>query len=114
MKQYKALIFDLDGTLIDNPSSEKSYILWLILTLRLEFKQYYAAVKFIFRWFRVFKSRIFVRNKAYLCGLPVEKTTLQAKQFTAAKLFTRIRPSIKKILDQHIENGEIEQNGEIQ
>ena len=103
----KLVLFDLDGTIINNPSSENSYILWLMRTGRLGIKQYFFATKFIFKWIWRFKMQVFVKNKSYLSRLSVNKITQEAQHFTQTYLLSRIRPNIEKLIEQHRANGDI-------
>lgn len=103
----KLVFFDLDGTLIDNPSSEKLYFLWLLLHGYIGIKQILRALKFTIKWFNKFKSEILVKNKAYLYQLPVKKITKNAQQFTITKLLPRLRPYIVQRLIQHQTAGDI-------
>jgi HAD superfamily phosphoserine phosphatase-like hydrolase len=103
----KLIFFDLDGTLIDNPSSEKLYLFWLFAHGHIKIKQMFAVLKFLVKWVHKFKLEVFVKNKAYLYGLPIEETVQKAKQFTAAKLLSRLRPCIVERLKQHQAEGDI-------
>lgn len=103
----RIVFFDLDGTLIDNPSSEKLYFLWLAMHGYIKIKQIIYVLKFIVKWAHKFKSETLVKNKAYLYGLPLEKTIQNAKQFAATKLLSRLRPHIIQRLKQHQTRGDI-------
>lgn len=102
----RLVFFDLDGTLINNPSSEKLYFLWLITHRKIGLKQIAYFLKFCCRWFLQMKFMVFVKNKAYLFGLPFEKTIADAKGFTKTKLLPRLRPTIIKLLKKHQRNGD--------
>lgn len=102
----KLVFFDLDGTLINNPSSEKLYVFWLLAHGHIGIKQIIYSLKFIGKWLHKFKSEIMVKNKAYLCGLPVEETIQKAKQFTRQKLLPRLRSHIIERLKQHQAQGD--------
>ena len=101
------MFFDLDGTLINNPSSEKLYLFWLVVHGYIGIKQIIYTLKFIGKWLHKFKSEILVKNKAYLCDLSMEETIQKAKQFTRAKLLPRLRPHIIERLKQHQAKGDI-------
>ena len=103
----KLVFFDLDGTLINNPSSERLYLFWLFAHGHIGIKQIIYVLKFIGKWSHKFKSEILVKNKAYLCDLPVEETIQKAKQFTREKLLPRLRPCVVSRLKQHQARGDI-------
>lgn len=100
----KLVFFDLDGTLIDNPSSEIQFFFFLLKKRYFGWKQLCACVLFFFRWLWHFKGEIFIKNKAYFYGLSVDEITQIAVQFTEQKLLPTVRPQIKKILDEHRQN----------
>lgn len=97
----KLVIFDLDGTIIPNPSSEKLFLFWLIVHRYIGIKQIWQAALFIFKWFFHFKDEIFVRNKAYLYDLPVDKITTAARSFTTQKLLPKIRAEMRQKIEKH-------------
>jgi HAD superfamily hydrolase (TIGR01490 family) len=103
----KLIFFDLDGTLIDDPSSEKLYLFWLFTHGYIKAKQIIHVLKFIVKWSRKFKFEIFVKNKAYLYGLPTEETIQRAQKFAATKLLSRLRPRIVQRLKQHQDDGDV-------
>ncbi|EKE01067.1 MAG: hypothetical protein ACD_21C00227G0009 [uncultured bacterium] len=103
----KLVFFDLDGTLIDNPSSEKLYLFWLFTRNYIGIKQIASILKFIGKWSHKFKSEIFVKNKAYLYGMLVEETIQKAQRFTATKLLSRLRPHVTQRLKYHQASGDI-------
>ena len=103
----RLVFFDLDGTLIDDPSSEKSYIFWLITRRHIGLRQIIKALKFLAKWIGKLKYIAFVRNKAYLHGLPIKQTVQQAQQFTKKKLLSRLRQRIIARLKQHKADGDV-------
>lgn len=103
----KLVFFDLDGTLINNPSSENLYLFWLFVHGYIGIKQVICVLKFIGKWLCKFKSEILIKNKAYLCGLPMEETIQKAKQFAKIKLLPRLRLYVVERLKQHQANGDI-------
>lgn len=102
----KIVFFDLDGTLIDNPSSEKRFFFWLLTHGYLKPKQIFLAIEFFFRWLPKYKKQIFVKNKAWLTDLKIDEITSLAENFTEVKLLKSIRPKIKDILDDHLAKGD--------
>jgi HAD superfamily phosphoserine phosphatase-like hydrolase len=101
------VFFDLDGTLIDPPSSEKSF-LWYLFTQRvIGWKQYLNAALFALQWASSYKQYVFIKDKAYLADLPVDYIIPIAKSFTREKLLPRIRPSLKKLIEIHRQANDI-------
>jgi len=103
----KLVFFDLDGTLIDGPSSEIQFFLFLLQKCYFGFRQALASFVFIGRWFGHFKKEVFVKDKAYLNGLPVSDITSLATQFTQQRLLPSVRAHIKQRLDEHLRNKDI-------
>jgi HAD superfamily phosphoserine phosphatase-like hydrolase len=62
-------VFDIDGTLIAGPSTEKRFFLWLLRTGRLGPRQVFAWLFFLLRQSVIFGWGVFRKNKAYLAGL---------------------------------------------
>lgn len=103
----KLVFCDLDGTLIDNPSSEKLYLFWLLTHGYIGIKQIIYVLKFFGKWTHKFRSEILVKNKSYLYNLSVEETAQNAKRFVTEKLLSRLRPQIVQRLKQHQVSGDI-------
>lgn len=103
----KIVFFDLDGTLLDNPSSEIQFFLFLLKNRHFGWKQFLDSCIFTFRWLWQFKHEIFIKNKAYFSGLSVIKISQLADQYTSSKLLPNIRPRIKKLLDIHLQRQDI-------
>lgn len=103
----KLVIFDLDGTIIPNPSSEKLFLFWLIAHRYIGIKQIWQAAIYTFKWLLKFKDEIFVRNKAYLYDLPVDKITAAARSFATQKLLPKIRAAMREKIAEHHAAGDI-------
>lgn len=102
----KIVFFDLDGTLINNPSSEKRFFFWLLTHGYLKPKQIFLALMFFIRWLPKYKKQIFVKNKAWLTGLNVNEIAEVAAKFTERNLLKCVRPHVKQILDEHLARGD--------
>lgn len=100
------VIFDLDGTIIPNPSSEKQFLFWLIAHRYIGIVQLWQALLFTFKWLLRFKQEIFVRNKAYLYGLPINKITEAAQKFATQKLLPKIRSTLAQKIKEHRTRGD--------
>jgi phosphoserine phosphatase len=103
----KLVFFDLDGTLIDNPSSEVKFFFYLLKRRYFGWKQIWAAGIFWFRWLWRFKKEIFIKDKAYFYELLVSDISEVAAQFARQRLLPNIRLSIKELLDAHLQNKDI-------
>lgn len=62
-------VFDIDGTLVTGPSTEKRFFLWLLKTGRLGPRQILASLYFVLRYALRFGPHVLKKNKAYLSGL---------------------------------------------
>lgn len=101
------VIFDLDGTIIPNPSSEKLFLFWLIAHRYIGIPQLWQASIFTLKWLFRFKQEIFVRNKTYLYHLPVDKIIAKAQEFTIQKLLPKIRPTLAQKIKAHHDQGDV-------
>jgi len=103
----KIAFFDLDGTLIKEPSSESRFIWYLIKKRYVHFFHFFAAIKFTILNFHRYKSLVFKKNKAYLLGLSVEKIQDLAKSFVEERLIYCCRESMLTCLRGHQEKRDI-------
>jgi len=99
------ILFDLDGTLLPPPSSERRFIRYLIRERRLGARQTIAAIAFLFRYFGRYGWRAYRRNKAYLSGLPVDTIAREAIVFIDAVLIPALDPAMVRILNAHRREG---------
>ncbi len=67
----RLVVFDIDGTLVAGPSTEKRFFLRLLCAGRLGPRQIGAFLWFFVRWLPRFRSGVARKNKAYLYKLPV-------------------------------------------
>lgn len=103
----KIVFFDLDGTLTDNPSSEKLFFYWLIKNRHIGRNQLGSFVSFLCRWLPSLGRQVVVKNKAYLKGLSKQEVAALAAEFTTNRLLTRIRPRIQRFVDEHLAAGDV-------
>lgn len=103
----RIIFFDLDGTLINSPSTEKTFLRHLITEGKLSIKQYWHAALFVLRWFFTYKQYVFIKDKAYLSGLPVAEITALAVRLAYDELLKRIRPDIQERLLAHQKAGDV-------
>jgi HAD superfamily hydrolase (TIGR01490 family) len=76
-------IFDIDGTLIAGPSTERRFFWWLLRRGRLGLRQILAWLGFAIRHFRSSGRNVMRRNKAYLAGRSVATVERWAAEFVA-------------------------------
>lgn|GEM_PF-914687 len=102
----KLVFFDLDGTIINNPSSENRFIYFLMKNGHLGLKQIWECLVFLCKWSRYFKCEVLVKNKAYLTNLSVSDVVALAAQFTHQNLLPCIRPALRQCIDEHHRVGD--------
>ena len=100
------VFFDLDGTLIKGPSSEKRFFWFLLRRRVLSLRQLTAFLIFPLRWFKHYGKDVWKKNKAYLIGLRLDKIQHLASLFVAQTLLPNLRPVVKRRLEHHIEQGD--------
>lgn len=101
------VFFDLDGTLIDNPSSEKRFIFHLLKKGYFGWRQVWASFVFTLKWIWRFKLEIVVKNKGYLAGLPIDKINSLGTAFAKDRLLPLLRPHIASYIDEHQKQGDL-------
>jgi phosphoserine phosphatase len=103
----KIVFFDLDGTILPNPSSEKRFFFWLLMNGQIGLKQIWEALKYSFQRLCSFKNHVFVTNKAYLTGLSVTTIEKFAKDYSQKYLLPDVRLVLKNYIAQHQQAGDI-------
>jgi HAD superfamily hydrolase (TIGR01490 family) len=101
------VFFDLDGTLIKRPSSEKRFFMFLLRGGILRLRQLTAFLTFTLRWSAHLHMDVWKKNKAYLNGL--KQNTIQhfAGQFVHQALLPDLRPDVKRRLEDHLTQDDI-------
>jgi HAD superfamily hydrolase (TIGR01490 family) len=98
---------DVDGTLINGPSSEALFVAYLLEIGAIGPRQVLEGLAFFFRWSRAFGWDTAKKNKAYLTGLNVDEVRAAAQEFVREQLVTKVRESMRARIDEHRKNGEI-------
>jgi HAD superfamily phosphoserine phosphatase-like hydrolase len=75
----RLVLFDIDGTLITGPSTEKRFFWLLALRGLIGPRQVFAWVLFLLKHAPRFGSQVLKKNKAYLSGLRLEELRLLAR-----------------------------------
>jgi phosphoserine phosphatase len=101
----RAAIFDLDGTLIGLPSSERRFIGELWAERRIDWRRAGLFALFPLVWLPRFGKDVARRNKAYLSGLPVAEVEALGTGF-AHRLTAVVRPVLRARLEAHLAAGD--------
>lgn len=102
----KLVLMDVDGTLFEGPSTESSFIRFLMRRRLLGVRQYLAAGLFYPRWFWKFGRHTARKNKAYLYRLDVSAIESLASRFVHEILQARLRREIFDRIRQHHGQGD--------
>jgi HAD superfamily hydrolase (TIGR01490 family) len=101
------VFFDLDGTLIKGPSSEKRFFFFLLRGANVGWRQLAAFLYFGLIWYPRLHTVVWKKNKAYLSGLKKETVGLIAEQFVTESLLPDLRNDVRRRLEDHQERGDI-------
>jgi phosphoserine phosphatase len=96
------VLVDLDGTLIDAPSSERRFIAELTRKGVLGPAQWWAAGAFLLRYGARFGRDVTRKNKAYLAGLHCEKIEALGAEFVVRILIPALRAFMLERLQRHL------------
>lgn len=99
-------IFDFDGTLIPNPSSEWRFVHFLIWRRRLGFGALLRSLAFAVRWWPRYGPQVMKKNKAYLGGITVAEAEVLAREFVPRTVLPLLRPELIERLRQHQARGD--------
>ena len=99
-------IFDFDGTLIPNPSSEWRFVHFLVRRKRLGFGDLARSMAFATRWWPRYGRQVMKKNKAYLAGMKVTEAEALAREFVAEIVLPLLRPAVMARLHQHQTHGD--------
>ncbi len=99
-------IFDFDGTLIPNPSSEWRFVHFLVRRKRLGFGDLARSLAFAARWWPRYGRHVMKKNKAYLGRIPVTQAESLAREFVPAVILPLLRPAVLERLRRHQANGD--------
>lgn len=99
-------IFDFDGTLIPNPSSEWRFVYFLVRRKRLRLGDLAHSIVFAARWWPRYGRQVMKKNKAYLGGMKVTEAEALAREFVAEILLPLLRPAVLARLRQHQTHGD--------
>ncbi len=95
------VFFDIDGTLISGPSSERRFAWYLFRKGYLRLPQLLSYVYFTFKYFLRFGKQVLKKNKAYLKGLDAKEVKILAEQFVNQNLVDCLNPNVVNRLNKH-------------
>ncbi len=99
-------VFDIDGTLVAGPSTEKRFFLWLLRRGRLGPLQLLAFLFFNLRWLVRYRRHVAKKNKAYLRGMDKAKLESEARAFVASEVESALHAPAVARLRRHRATGD--------
>ncbi|MCY4254545.1 MAG: HAD-IB family phosphatase [Gammaproteobacteria bacterium] len=100
-------LFDIDGTLVRAPSTEKRFALWLLLRGRIGLARLLAYAVFSLRYLPQYGLGVFAKNKSLLW----RRTAASARSLAGAWASRHLRKALFapcfKRLQAHLERGDI-------
>ena len=100
-------LFDIDGTLLNEPSSEKRFMLWLFLKGRIGPIRLMAYVLFSLRHFPRYGLGVFAKNKSLLWRRTVGGAETLAREWAAVALQQALYGPCLERLRAHQQGGDI-------
>lgn len=100
-------LFDIDGTLLKEPSSEKRFMLWLFLKGRIGPIRLLAYAVFALRHFPRYGLEVFAKNKSLLWRRTVGSAETLAREWAADGLEKALHGPCLKRLRTHQQGGDI-------
>ena len=104
----RLIVFDIDGTLIAGPTTEKRFFAYLARTGNLGPRQVLAFLAFIIRWAGRYGRHIFKKDKAYLAWLREDKVRRLATQWAGRDLEAAwFHPCVRRLRKHQAEGDQI-------
>lgn len=100
------VLVDVDGTLLDSPSSETSFLFYLMRHGHLGPRQLTAAAFFFLYGVLRYGKHAAKKNKAYLYGMARDDVRTWAEHFVHEQLAQRLRPDVLRRLEAHRQRGD--------
>jgi HAD superfamily hydrolase (TIGR01490 family) len=101
----KLAFFDIDGTLLAG-STERRFWRFLLRRGHQGPRQIAAYLFFLLRYLPTFGRHTLKKNKAYLCGLDVERVRALAAEFVATEVMPRLYEPVVQRLRRHLKDGD--------
>lgn len=99
-------LFDIDGTLLGNPSSEKRFMLWMFLRGRVGPIRLLAYVLFSLRYLPRFGTQVFSRNKSLLWRRRASSARALAREWASRRLAGALFAPCMERLRLHQQRGD--------
>lgn len=99
-------LFDVDGTLLPGPSSERRFMMQLLRGRVLHPRQLASHLAFAARRWPTYGRHVLKKDKAYLVDLPVDDIYALAERFVAEKLMPIVYPEVRERLNNHLAAGD--------
>lgn len=100
-------LFDIDGTLVCGPSTEKRFALWLLLRGRIGLIRLLAYAVFSLRYLPRYGLDVFAKNKSLLWLRTVESARSLAAAWASQQLRKALFTPCVERLRAHLERGDI-------
>ena len=100
-------LFDIDGTLLREPSSEKRFMLWMFLRGRIGLIRLLAYAVFSLRYLPRYGAQVFAKNKSLLWRHSSSSAELLAKDWAARRLARILFGPCVERLRLHQQRGDI-------
>ena len=100
-------LFDIDGTLLSDPSSEKRFVLWMFLRGRIGLIRLLAYAVFSVLYLPRYGAQVFAKNKSLLWRRSSSSAEVLAKEWAARGLARALFPPCLERLRLHQQRGDI-------
>ena len=100
-------LFDIDGTLLREPSSEKRFMLWMFLRGRIGLIRLLAYAVFSLRYLPRYGAQVFAKNKSLLWRHRSGSVEILAREWAARRLARALLAPCVERLRLHQQRGDI-------
>jgi putative phosphoserine phosphatase/1-acylglycerol-3-phosphate O-acyltransferase len=104
-KQQRTTFFDVDGTLLPPPSTERRFFRWLLTHRNIGLRHVARGVLSMLADFPWSAAR-FKANKAYLGGEPVDRFQSLGAGFVTAAIVPIVRREAREAIERHRRDGD--------
>ncbi|MEJ2601951.1 MAG: HAD-IB family hydrolase [Gammaproteobacteria bacterium] len=99
-------VFDIDGTLVAGPSTEKRFFLRLLRRGLIGPGRLFAFLFFNLRWLPRYGRHVAKKNKAYLAGIDARRLDAEARAFVAEEVLPALYAPAVARLQRHRAAGD--------
>ncbi|WP_446831046.1 HAD family hydrolase [Candidatus Foliamicus sp.] len=100
------VLFDIDGTLVREPSTEKRFALWMLLKGRIGPLRLLAYAVFCLRYLPRYGSDVFAKNKSLMWRRTADSALGLARDWAARHLRGALQPACVERLEMHRKQGD--------